>query len=136
MSRADLTGLRFGRLIALERTGEKDKNGREKWLCLCDCGNLKATQAYNLTGGTTKSCGCLRNERNRENALLMNEYRMAKIETLCVSCRHATNPENKCSWSGLDAQGNPRFEPVEGWTTEKLKKGGFRVVTCPIYEEG
>lgn len=33
----DLIGQRFGRLIVIERV-DNDKNGRLRWLCLCDCG--------------------------------------------------------------------------------------------------
>lgn len=30
-----------------------------KWLCVCDCGNLTETRYSYLTSGHTKSCGCL-----------------------------------------------------------------------------
>jgi len=34
----DLTGQRFGKLVAKERTGKKHNNS-QVWLCECDCGN-------------------------------------------------------------------------------------------------
>lgn len=136
----DLTGMRFGRLIALEDTGERYRTARI-WRCLCDCGNEAKVIVYNLINGSVKSCGCLRKERCKDTARLMYERRRemeAGIEMLCIKCRHATNPENKCSWSGLDKAGNPRLQPVEGWETKnkKGKEGGFVVISCPIYEEG
>lgn len=63
----DLTGKRFGRLVAIEDTGEKTKSGHNCiWLCLCDCGNYIKSDTGDLRSGTTKSCGCLRRERMGE----------------------------------------------------------------------
>lgn len=53
----DLTGRRFGRLVALEFVGRK--NGRTLWKCICDCGKESITAYSNLMSGNTKSCGCL-----------------------------------------------------------------------------
>ena len=49
----DLTGKKFGRLIALKYLG------KSMWHCKCDCGNECDILAYNLTHNLTKSCGCL-----------------------------------------------------------------------------
>lgn len=57
----DLTGKRFGRLVALCPV-EKDKSGRYKWRCKCDCGNETAVVGAYLARGETSSCGCLRIE--------------------------------------------------------------------------
>lgn len=56
----DLTGQRFGRLVVLNET--ENKNGRTRWNCLCDCGNYYETTTKTLRNGTCKSCGCYRNE--------------------------------------------------------------------------
>jgi len=58
MSKIDLTGQRFGRLIALKDVGSGYGRSRV-WLCLCDCGNKKNVASRYLKGGATKSCGCL-----------------------------------------------------------------------------
>lgn len=57
----DLTGLRFGRLTAINYTGSNGK--RSVWECFCDCGNKKNIVSDYLASGRTKSCGCLRTER-------------------------------------------------------------------------
>lgn len=57
----DLTGKKFGRLTVLKR-GENDKKGRVMWLCQCECGRIKAINAYSLSKGRSKSCGCLMKE--------------------------------------------------------------------------
>lgn len=53
----NLVGRRFGRLIALEPA--KTKNGRNGFLCQCDCGNYTIVKTANLISGDTRSCGCL-----------------------------------------------------------------------------
>ena len=55
----DLTGQRFGRLVALY---SKSFNGRLKWFCQCDCGNQVWVNTGGLRNGGTKSCGCLQKE--------------------------------------------------------------------------
>ena len=56
----DLTGKRFNRLTALLPV---KSNGKVKWLCLCDCGNLVVVIGSALKNGNTKSCGCLQKEK-------------------------------------------------------------------------
>lgn len=58
MRSRDLTGQRFGRLIALEPT-EKREKGRIVWRCICDCGNEAFAPVSQLVNGYKKSCGCL-----------------------------------------------------------------------------
>lgn len=56
----DLTGERFGRLVVVQRVFNR---GRETcWLCKCDCGKEVEILRRSLTGGKTRSCGCLRDE--------------------------------------------------------------------------
>ena len=56
----DLTGKRFGRLIAIGRT--HNKGGRTTWLCKCDCGNYTTVIAKHLVSKAIMSCGCLLKE--------------------------------------------------------------------------
>lgn len=55
----DLTGRRFGRLVAVARQRESN---RTKYLCECDCGNNTKVFHDNLITGHTQSCGCLSKE--------------------------------------------------------------------------
>lgn len=56
----DLTGQRFGRLVCLEPTEERSKNGGGViWRCRCDCGNECLSPSGQLLKGYKKSCGCL-----------------------------------------------------------------------------
>jgi len=60
----DLTGKRFGRLVAIEFKPKRDSKGKRLsyWLCQCDCGNTKEIQTTALIQGVTNSCGCIRRE--------------------------------------------------------------------------
>ncbi|MDD7121498.1 MAG: transcriptional regulator [Clostridiales bacterium] len=60
----DLTGQRFGRLTAIERTGEK-KGTNFVWLCRCECGRDVKIPSNSLLSGNTRSCGCLQDETKR-----------------------------------------------------------------------
>lgn len=55
----DLSSQRFGRLVALEMTGEQTNQGNMLWRCRCDCGNENViVSSSNLLSGNTGSCGC------------------------------------------------------------------------------
>lgn len=55
----NLTGVRFTRLVVIERNG-RTPAGVVRWLCRCDCGNDTTASTQSLRDGKTKSCGCLR----------------------------------------------------------------------------
>ncbi len=61
----DLAGEKFGRLIAVRRTGTS-KSGYALWLCICDCGKTIVVRGNNLTSSNTKSCGCFQKDRTVE----------------------------------------------------------------------
>lgn len=62
--KSDITDRRFGKLTALY-PAEKQTDSRQKWVCLCDCGNTSSVSISNLKNGHTKSCGCLQTEEKR-----------------------------------------------------------------------
>lgn len=53
----DISGQRFGMLVAVKRIAIKPRRG-SLWECKCDCGNTKAIFQCQLRQGKTKSCGC------------------------------------------------------------------------------
>ena len=53
----DLTGQRFGNLVAIKDVGRK--NSVVLWECLCDCGKHTNVVSSCLKRGDTKSCGCM-----------------------------------------------------------------------------
>ena len=57
----DLAGRTFGRLTVLGYLG-KNKHGLSLWECKCECGNFVSVTTCHLTGGHTKSCGCMQRD--------------------------------------------------------------------------
>lgn len=57
--RKDITGQRFGNLVAVKPTGER-KNGHVIWECKCDCGKTSYARKSSLSSGSVNSCGCSR----------------------------------------------------------------------------
>lgn len=60
--RLDLTGMVFGRLTAIKHSDVRHSSGRLQWTCICSCGNTTHTKTSSLTGGRTRSCGCLQTD--------------------------------------------------------------------------
>lgn len=93
----DLTGQRFGRLVALERCETVKHGNHVKWLCQCDCGNTIKVRSNSLRFGNTISCGCFQIEcamkqvESRTKHGLSNE-RLYKVWRSIVS--RCTNPRN------------------------------------------
>ena len=64
--RVDITGDRFGRLVAISYVGYLKK--QSWWKCRCDCGKEKMVSLTLLRRGASQSCGCLQSEVAREVA--------------------------------------------------------------------
>ena len=93
----NLTGKKFGRLTAIERTNKR--SGRSVvYLCKCECGNFREVKARSLVSGGTKSCGCLHKERvAAAGKLRVGELNPSWNPNITDEERHATRmyPEYK-----------------------------------------
>lgn len=76
--RKDITGQRFGRLIAVEPHGRDCRNGDLLWRCQCDCGTQVIIDGARLQSGATQSCGCLRRDVSRKK-YQQNQQFMAQV---------------------------------------------------------
>lgn len=105
----DITGQRFGRLVALERL-EKKRGSSFLWRCQCDCGNTVETSANSLLSGNTRSCGCLRVEAiKRTNAKYGSVVnRMRLVDGTCVDRieRKRLQKNNTSGCTGVQARGD------------------------------
>ena len=66
LSKRDITGQRFGRLVALYPTEKRDRQnviGKFR----CDCGKETEKPRYLVTSGSIRSCGCLAQEQSRQH---------------------------------------------------------------------
>lgn len=92
----DLTGRRFGRLTAIERTSRKlAKTGGYFWLCRCDCGTMKEVHVSSLSrDGGTRSCGCL----HADSMHALAKHGMtgsAEMRAWAAMKQRCLNPKNK-----------------------------------------
>lgn len=64
MTGIDITGQRFGRLVAVELIPKEERtwsNKERAWRCKCNCGNEVIVRQRSLRGARmTQSCGCVR----------------------------------------------------------------------------
>lgn len=85
----DKTGRTYGKLTVLSLAHTKKftskyrkNNTRSFWLCECLCNNQVTVVSYNLSSGTTQSCGCRQKEtlkQIKEIRLITHPGRSAKL---------------------------------------------------------
>lgn len=106
----DLTGQRFGRLVALGPIGQT-KGTQIIWECLCDCGKIHAVQSTHLRTGHTSSCGCLANELTSRRTRTHGMSR-SKIHYIWVAIiQRCCNPSNK----GYENYGGRGISMADEW---------------------
>lgn len=62
LNKIDLTGKRFGKLVAMYPIYSKEGK-HTKWHCICDCGNECDIDMGNLRSGKSQSCGCTQSKQ-------------------------------------------------------------------------
>ena len=70
-------GDRFGKLVVI-CIGLKRNHNKGASLCICDCGQQKLVQNAYLSGGRTKSCGCLSVDVARARMITHGESHTAR----------------------------------------------------------
>lgn len=88
----DLTKLRFGRLVVVERIGTK--SSQPLWICICDCGKLHESASKPLVNGNTKSCGCLRREMVAEKNKTHGLSKLPEYSIWCDIKKRCENPKS------------------------------------------
>ena len=111
----DLTGNRFGRLIAVRR--DVSRIGAVYWECKCDCGNSTTVDSANLRSGHTKSCGCLREETDARHFLHRNQLKTdnPRLYSIWKSMRHRCYSEKHRSYNNYGGRG---IKVCEEWLGE------------------
>ena len=100
----DLTGQRFGRLVALSRMDQNNANNKIVWLCQCDCGKQAIVIGSRLYTGKTKSCGCLTREKTIERSTKHSFCRTRPYviwRNMLSRCENPNNPD----WSDYGGRG-------------------------------
>lgn len=91
-----MIGKQFGKLTLIAEAG-KNKQYQRMVECLCECGNTKVVNIYNLRRGGTTSCGCKRGEthgRSYDNTYFVWQAMKARC----------SNPNNK-QWDDYGGRG-------------------------------
>lgn len=94
----NITGQRFGRLVALGYTGSSVPEGKALWLCQCECGSQVVVSGKQLRTNRTRSCGCLHREAtgNMSRSHGMTETRIYSIWcNMRVRCQNTNTPQFK-----------------------------------------
>lgn len=119
----DITGERFGRLVAVKKTADGNK-----WECQCDCGNTCVCTKENLRSGITRSCGCLREEQRKENMKKAIHF----VNGTCVEriASRKTFSNNTTGHRGVYRRENNRWRASIGFQGKVYNLGSFAV-----YEE-
>lgn len=117
----DIAGQRFGRLVALER--RIGKFPQAYWLCRCDCGNEGVYRQIYLRRGTTKSCGCYREDARRTH----NGYGTTLHRRWGAMRQRCSNPNNKryADYGGRGIYCVPEWDDF-GAFSEWARESGFR----------
>jgi hypothetical protein len=93
----DLTGRRFGYLVAIRF--EKTEHGQARWLCKCDCGQVKSIFGHSLRKGLSKSCGCrtaeLQGKMLIRHGHSIHHQHTPEYETWLSMKKRCLNPKNK-----------------------------------------
>lgn len=97
MSNKDLSGQKFGKLLAVKPAADTYKPFGERvpqWLCVCECGNAKVVRQTNLLTGHTTSCGCSRGKKPGPG-LKQCPYHPTAVDCAELNCE-------KCGWNPLN----------------------------------
>lgn len=80
----NLNGQKFNNLLIIDRALSTRNYGKNKaWhKCLCDCGNTRIVETYDLRSGRIKSCGCKNRLEKSESGFrrLYSNYKFSAKE--------------------------------------------------------
>ena len=91
----DLTGLRFGKLVAVRPVGRSSRDGYY-WECVCDCGGKKIALAMKLRSKTSpvKSCGCIPIGAKQKHGHAIKGSRAPEYTIWANMIRRCTDPND------------------------------------------
>src|SRR5580698_5956070 len=98
----DITGQRFGRLVARRLSRKTVPSGGAMWLCRCDCGRRKLVWGVALRNGLARSCGCLMG--NRKHGQTAGGRRTGSYNSWRCMIGRCTKPTDK-NWERYGGRG-------------------------------
>ena len=119
----DITGNRYGRLVAEYPTENRNTKGSVFWHCKCDCGTELEVTYNDLVYGRYRSCGCLKKEvqKNLPNNL-------HRIDGTCVEWmeKRKSRSDNTSGFRGVNLTKRGRYQVVIGFKGKRFYLGSFR----------
>lgn len=128
----DLTGRKFGRLTVIER-GQTSKAGMPRWICQCECGNIRLVQGEQLRGGRSQSCGCYAREQTSKRARIHGQRNTALYNVWDAMKQRCMNPKSK-AWKYYGGRGvsiceewQHNFETFNKWANDNGYQKGLTI---------
>jgi hypothetical protein len=92
----DMTGQRYGKLVAIKRVPipEHIKSHSAWWLFKCDCGKEVEINSLHVRNGHIKSCGCWQRERLTKHGMT-NTILFSKWNRMLERCRNHNRRDYK-----------------------------------------
>lgn len=117
----DLTGRRFGKLTVIRRI--ENKYNRTCWLCQCDCGNETEATEDSLMYRNVRSCGCLKQEIQRQIP-----DRLHRFDGTCVEFldKRKYRSDNTSGFRGVFRSKNGRFRVSIGFKNQRFYLGTYQ----------
>lgn len=130
-------GMVFGRLTATVRVPAPPHCHGVKWLCSCICGGTAIADQSQLHRGMTKSCGCLRAEKNAIRHIRHSMRYSRSYKSWSGMKQRCTNPNNPdwghyggrgislCDrWHSYESFLQDMGEPAQGLTIDRIDVNG------------
>ena len=128
----DLTNKQFDRLTVLYKTDKKQ--GKDwLWHCRCECGNECDVAGGSLRAKRTKSCGCLKKEKDRTTKNTWDDLTGKTFSHLTVIKRVESDKYGHARWECSCDCGNPNHLIV---LADNLKRGHTTSCGCERLSHG
>ena len=126
LRKQDITGQRFGRLVAISQTEDRDSNGGIIWKMQCDCGNVVYKTVNTLKSGRVLSCGCKYRETRSDTV----KYRRDMVEdtsvsNIVVSKRVRSNNTSGCTGVSFNSR-TGRWDAYISFQKKQYRLGSFK----------
>lgn len=89
----NLVGMRFSRLLVIERDFSRKNN--VFWTCECACGNITSVHSKHLRDNKIKSCGCLNIENQKTRRRNLEGMKFGKLTVIKQS---GVDKRRKAMW--------------------------------------